>query len=70
MIREKIVTGRKEYKCIKCNAKILKGTKHISRTIADGKIRTERQCLDCKDHRFLVLLSIIAGTLLAVILNV
>jgi len=70
MIREKIVTGRKEYKCVKCNAKILKGTKHISRTVANGNIRTERQCLDCKGSNFLIWLGIIAGILLVVALNV
>ena len=55
MIKEKIVKGRKEYECVKCNAKIEKGEQHISRTIADGKIRTERQCLNCKDSKFLIL---------------
>jgi|2_EtaG_2_1085320.scaffolds.fasta_scaffold15589_6 uncharacterized protein with PIN domain len=70
MIREKIVTGRKEYKCVKCNAKILKGTKHISRTVANGNIRTERQCLDCKGSNFLIWLGIIAGILVVVALNV
>ena len=70
MIKEKIVTGRKEYECIKCSAKILKGTKHISRTVANGNIRTERQCLDCKGSNFLVWLGVIVGALLAVILNV
>ena len=52
MIKEKIVKGRKEYECVRCNIKIKKGEQHISRTIADGKIRTERQCLNCKDSKF------------------
>jgi hypothetical protein len=70
MIKEKIVKGRKEYECVKCNAKIEKGEQHISRTIADGKIRTERQCLNCKDSKFLIWLFVVTSGLLAVAIYV
>ena len=70
MIKEKIVKGRKEYECVRCNIKIKKGEQHISRTIADGKIRTERQCLNCKDSKFLVWLVAVTGVLLAVAIYV
>jgi hypothetical protein len=65
-MKEKIVTGRKEYTCVKCGKTIEKGIKHISRTIFDNGITTQREHLGCGVNTMLYVIGFFMSSLIII----
>jgi len=63
-MKEKIVKGRKKYTCNKCGKMIEKGEEHVSRTIFDNGITTQREHIKCSTTDILYVLGFFIATLI------
>jgi len=52
ILKQKVVTARKEHICTECNEKIKKGKKYeLVNYVLDGDIETYKTCIPCKNVR-------------------